>query len=204
VRRHGGELLRAFQRPNLRLAVGNQLIRETFIHSLRPLEHPRIKQDLPGLGGADPARQRIQNAIIGGQPDPEERKADGATLGQHDAVAQQGQPGAGAHRIALDRSDHRLFGIGQQPRQAMVFLHPRTPRIDIETGHRVDIAAGTEMALSAAENKRRHRVIGEGGRNRLNQRTARLGIKGIALVRTVDRDPGDAGGSGFINNDGHG
>ena len=143
----------------------------------------------------------MQNAIVGDQPNLEEREPDGAAFGDHRGITQHGEPGAGADGKTFDGSDDRLFGLGDQADNLVIGLHARLCALGIQPFHAGNVPAGAKIPALAGQHQRMDRLIAQYAGQLGDQGVADFVVQRIALVWPVDRNAGDPVGAAFdINN----
>src|SRR5512140_1849395 len=205
-RQRGGRALAQLTGPFLRLdeqrVRGGPAIGDAQLQCFVSVHLPAAEDQFLGPGQADPARQEVHAAAVRDQPAMDVRPREARRVARDDEIASQRRVRAEPGGCAVDGRDGRLGHVVQQ---RLRVVHPllALPAVEGDLSgrrthaplHAGDVAAGAEPLAVAGQDQGPNRLVGSDPLQRGDELGAHVVTHGVALIRAVQEDGGDARGT---------
>ena len=151
------------------------------------------------------ARQQVADRHAGRQPQRHEVRAVLRLQGGDPDVADQRQPKAAAHGVAVERADDRHRNVEQREKWLVHRVAPLMRRQVVAPALDAggEVRAGREAAAGAGHDQHAEVALGARGGAGARKRVQQLGRHAVAVVRPIERDDADAIARLVTNGFGH-
>ena len=174
--------------------MGDNVVDEPEGERLGGVDEVAGEAHLPGAAHADRLGEQHRHPPRRHDAEPGVGVAELGALGRHEEVAVQRQFEPAGHRGAVDRPDQRLAQRRKRPAAAPALRFQRSVDEPAAAFRRQlgEVEPGAERRVGAGEDDHVDVVVGVGGGEQLREQAQHVAGQGVAGLRPVERDRGDA------------